>query len=199
VVLAVLVIGPLVVAPFLARRAIIRRDADGVRFAANQVALFGAGAVVVAGLGVGTVLTGGEWTLATPWVLVASTLFVVALGLTWGYAVPAVRRAASMVAGGVPDGKPAAEAEAAAGAEAAAQADPAPLSTGGAVFTEEELAEADTVPTPLAQPAGAFVTTADLASMQRLDNLTARITGTGWLLLVTFTAIVVLMTVRPFA
>jgi hypothetical protein len=218
VVLAVLVIGPLVMAPFLARRAIIRRDADGVRFAANQVALFGAGAVVVAGLGVGTVLTGDEWTLTTPWVVVASTLFVVAIGLTWGYAVPAVRRAASMVAAGVPDGRAATQVEAAqvaatqveatqvAAAQVetaqvetqAAQADPPPA-TDGRALTEEELAEADTVPTPLEQPAGAFVTTADLLSMQRLDNLSARITGTGWLLLVTFSAIVALMTIRPFA
>lgn len=196
VVLAVLVIGPLVVAPFAARRAIRRRSAEGVRFAANLAALFGAGAVVVAGLGVATVLTGEEWTMVTPWVLIASTLFVVALAVTWAYAVPALRRAASMVGAGVFDQYAAVEAakdiEEGDGDAAPAGAD------ADRELTEEELADADTVPTPLT-PAGSFVTTADLEAKQRLDSLSARITGAGWLLLVIFVAIAALMTLRPFS
>lgn len=196
VVLAVLVIGPLVLAPFAARRAIRKRSADGVRLAANQTALFGAGAVVVAGLGVATVLTGEAWTMVTPWVLIASTLFVVALAVTWGYAVPALRRAASMVSAGVFDQY--AAVEAAKDAESGAANDAPPGADAGRELTEEQLAEADTVPTPLT-PAGSFVTTADLEAKQRLDSLSARITGAGWLLLVIFAAIAVLMTLRPFS
>jgi hypothetical protein len=196
VVLAVLVIGPLVVAPFAARRAITSRNADGVRFAANQVALFGAGTMLVAGFGVATVLTGDEWTMITPWVLIASTLFVVALGLIFGYAVPALRRAASLVGAGATDQHAAvAAAQPEGSGQATGSVEP---SDSGADLSDEELSEADTVPTPVA-PDGSFVTTADLAAKERLDSLSARITGAGWLLLVTFTAITVLMTVRPFS
>jgi hypothetical protein len=206
VVLAVLVIGPLVVAPFAARRAITSRNADGVRFAANQVALFGAGTVLVAGFGVATVLTGDEWTMTTPWVLISATLFVVALGLIFGYAVPALRRAASLVSAGAADQHTAVAANeqaavAAAEQESAGQTTRSAEKSGsrtGADLSDEELPEADTVPTPLA-PTGSFVTTADLEARQRLDSLSARITGAGWLLLVTFAAITVLMTVRPFS
>lgn len=145
---AVLVIGPLVLAPFLGQRAIRRGSEDGVRAAAKLLLWFGAGSVLVAGLGVGTVLATDEWTMATPWVLIASTLYVVALGLIGLYAVPALRKASHLVAEGADE-------------------------------------------TPGASPDTA-------ASAGKLQAISARVAGAGWLLLVTFAAITILMTARPF-
>jgi uncharacterized membrane protein len=195
VVAAVLLIGPLLAAPFVAWWAIRRRDAETVRFAANQMALFGAGTLVVAGLGLATLVTGDEWTTTTPWVLVAATLFVVALGLIWGYAVPGLRRAASLVAeenasltvaqAPVPAAAPQDSASPSAGAT------PAPTSPGEA----GALAGAGAPAEPASPPEA---TAGDVRRMHRLDRITARVTGAGWLLLATFTAITVLMAVRPF-
>ena len=177
VLLAVLVIGPLVVAPLVARRAIANRDARAVRLAANQVALFGAGSVGVAGLGVATVLTGDRWTMATPWVLISTTLYVVALGLVVGYVVPALRRAASLVGGPPPP------AIAAGNGGGTAGEGPAP---GAEEEPQQQAVEPETA------------TGGEDMSAARLDSIAARATGAGWLLLLTFAVITVLMTVRPF-
>ncbi|HEY8451618.1 MAG: hypothetical protein FWJ70_13480 [Micromonosporaceae bacterium] len=177
VLLAVLVVGPLVAAPLVARRAVARREPRVVRLAANQAALFGAGSVVVALLGVATVLTGDRWTMTTPWVLISATLVVVALGLTWGYLVPALRRAAAIAASPGPADGPAP------GPDIRPDGDAGP--------------EGDTGPQASATPradAGR-----EEARRLRLDRIAARITGAGWLLVLTYAAIVVLMTVRPFS
>lgn len=99
---AVLVIGPLVWAPFAARRAIARRSADTVRAAATQMSVFGLGSIVTAGLGVLALTRSTRYDFGTGWVTVSMTLYVVALGLVYGYAVPALRRASRMVEEGVP-------------------------------------------------------------------------------------------------
>jgi uncharacterized membrane protein len=101
---AVLLIGPLVFAPFVARRAIGRRSADGVRAAANQMAFFGGGSLLVAGLGVVALLTSDRYDFGTPWVIVSITLYVIALVLIYFYAIPALRKAARMVEQGVVGG-----------------------------------------------------------------------------------------------
>ena len=161
---AVLVVGPLVAAPFAARAAITRRSAYGVRVCGNVLAAFGAGSVLVAGLGAATVLTGDEWDLTTPWVLIASTLYVVALGLIWVYAVPALRRAAHLLA---------------AAAELAPAVQPEPADG----------------PDP-AEPAGPDPEPAAVTP-ERVYLISARVAGAGWLLLITFAAITILMTTRP--
>lgn len=190
VVTAVLLVGPLVVAPFAARWLIGLRNADGVRLAANLVALFGVGIVLVAGFGVATLFSSDEWTPTTPWVLIAATLFVVALGLVWGYAVPALRTAASLVSEEVAAATEAVEAPEAVGA-------PAAVGQNAEKLTDVDLAtEGEGGPTPTTAPAP------DPADEQRrryrLESISARVTGAGWLLVVTFGAITVLMTVRPF-
>ena len=105
VLFAVLLIGPLVFAPFAARRAIGRRSADGVRSAANQMAFFGAGSLVVAGLGVLALLASDRYDFGTPWVIISITLYVFALVLIYFYAIPALRKAARMVEEGVVGGR----------------------------------------------------------------------------------------------
>jgi uncharacterized membrane protein len=99
---AVLLIGPLVLAPFAGRRAIARRSPDGIRGATRQMAAFGAGSVVVAGLGVLALFASHEYDFGTPWVTISMTLYVIAVGLVYLYAIPALRRAARMVDEGVP-------------------------------------------------------------------------------------------------
>ncbi|WP_245601643.1 DUF2269 family protein [Hamadaea tsunoensis] len=104
---AVMLIGPLMSAPFVGRRAIARRSADGVRAAANQMSFYGLGSILTALLGVLTVsASGGKVKFGDPWVIISSTLYVVALGLVFFYAVPALRKAANMVAEGVLEATP---------------------------------------------------------------------------------------------
>lgn len=106
VLFAVLLIGPLVFAPFAASRAIGRRSADGVRSAAKQMAFFGAGSLVVAGLGVLALIASDRYDFGTPWVIISITLYVLALALIYFYAIPALRKAARMVEEGVVGGRP---------------------------------------------------------------------------------------------
>ncbi|NUR70606.1 MAG: DUF2269 family protein [Hamadaea sp.] len=108
---AVMLVGPLMSAPFIGRRAIQRRSADGVRMAANQTRLFGAGTLLTALLGVATLLASdGKYEFRTPWVIISMTLYVVALALVFFYAVPALLKAARMVSEGVIDAQPEASA-----------------------------------------------------------------------------------------
>lgn len=168
---AVLLIGPLVVAPFVGHRAVRRHSEDGVRAAANQLLWFGAGSVLVAGLGVGAVFAGDEWTMSTPWVLVASTLYVVALGLIGFYAIPALRKAAHLVAEattGTPDISP---------------------SSGTSAASDTSAADTSATSTEVRT---------DARTDEKLHAISARVAGAGWLLLLVFAAITVLMTVRPF-
>ena len=99
---AVLLVGPLMVAPFIGRRAIQRRSADGVRTAANQVNVFGLGSILTALLGLATMSSSDRYALRDPWIIVsATTLYVVALGIIFVYLAPALRKAARMVEAGV--------------------------------------------------------------------------------------------------
>jgi len=151
---AVMLVGPLMSAPFIGRRAIRRRSADGVRMAATQTRAYGAGTVLTALLGVLTLLASdSRYQFRTPWVIISMTLYVVALGLVFFYAVPALHKAARMVEEGVierPDGQPL-------------------------------TASSD-----------------DLLVKERLDAITARVAGAGFLVLLVFAAITLLMVIRPF-
>ncbi|MET7394804.1 DUF2269 family protein [Dactylosporangium sp. NPDC005572] len=94
---AVLLIGPLVLAGFVGRRAIRKSDADAARqaFVAGRWAT--AGSVVVALFGALAVAVSSRYTFGTPWVIISSTLFVVLLGVSAGYTVPALRKAAQLL------------------------------------------------------------------------------------------------------
>lgn len=158
---AVLVIGPLVWAPFAARRAIARRDAGTLRAARTHMTVFGLGSLVTAGLGVLALLRSTAYDFGTPWVVVSMTLYVVALVLVYAYAIPALGKATQLVQEGVPAGpEPPGEEQAA-----------------GTTLT---------------------ATAADLRAKERLDAISARIGGTGLLVLLAFAAIVVMMTAKPF-
>lgn len=105
VIAVVLVTGPMVAAPFFARRAISRRNADGVRAAARQLTFFGAAAAVAAAFGVIATLTNDRYHLRTPWVIISITLFLLALTLAFLYTAPALAKAARVIAEGDGDGE----------------------------------------------------------------------------------------------
>lgn len=98
---AVLVIGPLVLAPFLARRAIVTRNAGTMRGAVRQTVLFGLGSLITAGLGVAALTQSRRYDFGTPWIVASMTLYVIALALVYVFAVPALRQAAHLVEEGV--------------------------------------------------------------------------------------------------
>lgn len=98
---AVLLVGPLMVAPFVGRKAIQRRSADGVRTAASQMNVYGFGSLLTAALGVLLVLLTEDLDLGRPWIVISMTLYVAALCLVFFFAAPALRKAARMVEQGV--------------------------------------------------------------------------------------------------
>jgi uncharacterized membrane protein len=214
---AVLLIGPLVAAPFAGRRAIGRRSADGVRNAANQMAFFGVGSLVVAGLGVVALLASDDYDLGTPWVVISITLYAIALGLVYGYAVPALRRAGRMVADGGPGGGAAGYPGGGSGGGSAggAAGDPGDGTAGGtgdgaAGGPGDDAADGPGNPGgrpddgPGDRPYGEEHTTLvgatpeDLRHKERLDVIAGRIGGAGVLVLLVIAAITLLMSTRPF-
>jgi hypothetical protein len=68
------------------------------------MAFFGGGSLLVAGLGVVALLASDRYDFGTPWVIISGTLYAIALGLIYFYAIPALRRAARMVEDGVVGG-----------------------------------------------------------------------------------------------
>ncbi len=133
---ATILVGPLLLAPFLGLRGIRRRDVDEIRQATRWTAMFGAGTVVVFLLGVATTATSKEYSFRTTWITVSMTLYVVAMFLVYVWAVPALRRAARMVEGGVLDQPAPTEPE---------EPDPTVTATGPQLATKAQLDSASGV------------------------------------------------------
>jgi uncharacterized membrane protein len=95
---AVFVVGPLAVIPMLGLRAIRTGDALQLRGLVRSAIGFGAGAVLVAGLGFGlmSVQTEDELSLATPWILWSAILFSLAALLHFSVVIPLLSRAAHL-------------------------------------------------------------------------------------------------------
>jgi len=164
----VLMVGPMVAAPFAGHRAIGRRSPDGVRSASTQLVAFGFGTLVAAALGLAALTGTDEYHFRTPWVIISVTLYAFVLLLSYLYTAPALRKAARLVI-----------------------ADPH-LSSAEEVDQEvEPRLTATTADLPAA-------TTADLQARARLDRLDGRILGSGLLILAAFVLIVILMVVKPF-
>jgi uncharacterized membrane protein len=106
-----MLVGPLMVAPFVGRRAIKRRSPDGVRTAATQMRVYGFGSILTALLGVLLVQASDNYKLTDVWIVISMTLYVVALCLVFFYAIPALRRAARLVEQGVMAGPETGDAE----------------------------------------------------------------------------------------
>jgi hypothetical protein len=178
VIVVVLVMGPLVLAPFVVGRAIARRDVNNARAASKALLGLGIGSLVAAGLGALNVTVGGQYTFGTPWVVISMTIYALVLVLALGYVVPASSRAVRMI-------------------EDLAQTKPPGATTIGA--------KPPGLPTLPPLPAGvskdAASTTAidaGLRPKQRIDEIVGRITGSGLIMLLGVVLLVILMTVKPF-
>ncbi len=99
---AVFLTGPLIFAALTGHRAIRRLDPDGTRAAAGTMFWFNVGSVLVAVLGFGAVSASDRFTFRTPWIIISITLYVIMMGLATGYTMPALRKAARILDGGVP-------------------------------------------------------------------------------------------------
>jgi hypothetical protein len=183
VIVVVLVIGPMVLAPFFAGRAIARRKADSTRAAANALLAFGIGSIVAAGLGALAVAASRRYNFGTPWVTISMTVYVLVLVLAVGYAAPASRKAARMIQD-LARTKPPGAATVGAEPPKPPPSPPAPPPAGA----------------PSADDADASTAAmeADLRAKQRIDQIVGRITGSGLLILLGVILLVVLMVVKPF-
>jgi uncharacterized membrane protein len=79
VLVAVAVVGPAVLSPWLGERAIRRRDGDAVHSAGRTVMAFNALTLVAALFGALAVLSGDEHSFADAWLIIAATLYVIAV------------------------------------------------------------------------------------------------------------------------
>jgi uncharacterized membrane protein len=79
VLLAVVFVGPAMLMPWLGERALQEREGDRVHRAGRRCMAFNALTLVAALLGVLTMMTSERYSFADPWVVIASTLYVVAV------------------------------------------------------------------------------------------------------------------------
>ncbi|WP_395638351.1 conjugal transfer protein TrbL [Pseudolysinimonas sp.] len=94
---AVFVVGPMVLLPMFALRALRAGDGAQVRRFAGSALGFGIAAVVVAAIGFGVLAMADPergWTLTTPWILGSIVSAAVAAGVHLGVVVPGLYRAA---------------------------------------------------------------------------------------------------------
>jgi hypothetical protein len=104
---AVFVIGPLVFVALGGYRAVRRHVPGDARSAVSRLVWFNGGSVLVAVLGLWAVSTSDRITFRTPWVIISLTLYVIMMGLSTGYTMPALRKAARILDEGVPAARPA--------------------------------------------------------------------------------------------
>jgi uncharacterized membrane protein len=79
VLLAVVFVGPAMLMPWLGERALRERDGDRVHRAGRRCMAFNALTLAAALFGVLTMMTSERYSFADPWVIIASTLYVVAV------------------------------------------------------------------------------------------------------------------------
>jgi uncharacterized membrane protein len=181
VIAVVLVIGPMVAAPFYGGRAVARRNPAIARAAGNSLLAFGAASLLASAFGVLAVGNSSQYHFGTPWIIISVTVYVLVLVLAIGYTAPACRKAARLMES---------------------------LATSAAAANRPRLAEIPPTP-PKPQPlAGSLgpdeddpsvaAIQADLRVKQQIDEIVGRITGSGLLILLGMVLIVVLMVIRPF-
>jgi hypothetical protein len=176
---AVLITGPFALAAFSGLRAVKRYDVDDTLDAARWMARFGLGSLLVALLGVATVLTSDKVTFRTPWVTISMTLYVIMMGLATGYTVPALRRAARILSEGV----------------LRSPETPAPSISNdeGAKSEDGQDGQEEAVPEPQIS-----TNATELVVKEHLDNIAGRIAGSGGLVLLAAILITILMVTKPF-
>ena len=107
VVAAVFLVGPMAVLPMTALRAVRSANAPVVALLATSTRVFTLGSILVAVLGfalLGVIGQKEDVSVGTGWVLTSIVLYVIALVLSLLVVVPALKRAASELAGGRSEG-----------------------------------------------------------------------------------------------
>lgn len=80
VLLVVILVGPAMLLPWVGERALRARDGEAVHAAGRKTMAFNALAAVAAGFGVLATVTSDEHSFSDPWLIIATTLYVIALG-----------------------------------------------------------------------------------------------------------------------
>lgn len=75
----VVLVGPAMLSPWLGERALRARDGDAVHAAGRRVMAFNALTLLAAVFGALVVSTADEYSFGDPWLIIASTLYVIAL------------------------------------------------------------------------------------------------------------------------
>jgi hypothetical protein len=97
---AIFLIGPLALAPFVGLRAVVRRDSEGVRRAAEATMVLAGAAALVGLFGLGAVASSDRIGYGTPWVTISITLSVIALVGVLVVAAPSLRTVAALIEDG---------------------------------------------------------------------------------------------------
>lgn len=97
VLVAVLVTGPLVIAPVLGLRALQDRQPDHVKLAARFTTIAALASVATLLTGLLVVAVSGKWALSTGWITASLLMFIVALVLPVIVTAPALTKAAKLL------------------------------------------------------------------------------------------------------
>lgn len=88
VLLVVVLVGPAMLLPWTGERALRARDAEAVLSAGRRTMAFSALTALAAGFGVLATVTSDEYSFSDPWLIIAATLYVIALG-NGAFVIPA--------------------------------------------------------------------------------------------------------------
>lgn len=98
---AMFFIGPLALAPFVGLRALVRRDADGIRRASRTTVLLATGSGSVFLLGLAAAGLSKRISLDTPWLTASATLSAIAVVAVLLVAAPGLRSVAALIEAGI--------------------------------------------------------------------------------------------------
>ena len=167
---AVFLIGPMAIAPMMGMRAIRRHDARGVHEAARTTTLYTLLSLVVAGLGFLLTAVGSDrWSFGDAWIVISTTLYVIALLLGIGVVAPGLTGAARLL-------------------DASTTVPATPLTTPTAPDATAETPE----------PAGTDTATIDVEARRKVDAAYGRVAASSGIVALLLLIIVILMVVRPF-
>ncbi|MGH3545982.1 MAG: DUF2269 family protein [Mycobacteriales bacterium] len=94
---AVMLTGPLLLAPMTGLRALRQRDEIMLKHAGHITAQFALLSLITLGLGLIVVASSKSTDFSTPWIVISITLFLIALALALFVSAPALNKSASMV------------------------------------------------------------------------------------------------------
>ncbi|WP_199034620.1 DUF2269 family protein [Glycomyces salinus] len=89
VLLVVILVGPAMLLPWVGERALRAGDGEAVHAAGRRTMAFNALVAVAGGFGVLATVTSDEYSFSDPWLIIATTLYVIALG-NGALVIPAV-------------------------------------------------------------------------------------------------------------